>query len=443
MSTEKEKRELERLTKEYTEGNPEDYSWLKDFEHEDFDFANMETVPVEQLEDSQMNNIKMDPKYSGAETASLKQLEEMSKEGLTLRDEANLEQIQKSGNRNLQGQMGAISQNMQSRGIAGSGLEMMGKQQAAQANAEREAMRGLEVGAQSQERKRGATMDLGQLSGQLSNRDFNRDARTAQAQDVVNRFNTNNTNKERSHVRDSNWEGQNDAAQYNNRGLNRANEGNITGRQGIENKNVSGRNANRDTDYAANMDMGKMNYNAKVDADNKEALRRAAEKKRKRKKKSAVGSAVGGVVGGVAGAYFGGPAGATAGASAGSQLGGAMAAHGGKVSGNASDEDTYQNDTQTINVSAGEVIIPSSIADEPETVRDFVEMLNEQGEAGTIEQRNPSLQVDEPQQVGFSNRPESTSASEFEAAQEGEEEEADIIDNLLETISILTKKRGR
>ncbi len=378
---------IQGLAEEYANTMPEEYQ----------DLGSAETVAQEA---SWMADIKTDPRFSDAELASLTQLETMADEGLTATDRADMSRIEGSANRNLQGQMGAINQQMQARGISGSGLDMVSQQNAAQAMAEKQAMQDLEVAAQGQQRRESATFDLGRLGSQLGAQDFDRQARQAQAQDVINRFNTSNTNQ--ANVRDQQRQ------------------------QGLSDRNVTGRNVHADNAYNARMGAARLGYDAGVDQDNQANIRHQQGNAARRGQTAGIGSAVGGV----AGAIYGGPAGAAAGSQIGGQAGGAYAdsqnknkyAHGGKVPmdyaegggipGETNGIDSYADDTVEIMVQPGEIVIPETVAQSPEDSAAFVAEVNGDPMAGT-EVGNP------------------------------EDKDDDVVGMFIKTVSELNKKKRR
>lgn len=308
---------------------------------------------MDRLGPSAYGDIKTDPTYKNNELEALRQLEEQSRDGYSAQDKADLGRIEQNSNRANRGRQGAIDQQIQGRGLGGSGLEFALKQQAAQDAAEQEALSGLEVNAQMQNRKQSAAQNLGQLSSQLQNNEFSQSAQKAQAADAISRFNTQNSNARQ---------------QYNNQGVN------STAQQNFQRANQTADNqTNADYGYRKDsLGVGQSNatteYNNATDMYNREEAKKAAAAK----KKSGMGSAIGGVIGGVAGAYFGGPAGAAAGASVGSSVGGSMA-HGGKVKGpEITQGDNEQNDVIPIRVSAGEIVIPKSHAKDPMKAAKFV-----------------------------------------------------------------------
>jgi len=308
---------------------------------------------LDRLGPSAYEDITSDPRYKDNEMEALRQLEDQSKNGYSDRDKADLARIEQNASRANRGRQGAIRQEMENRGLGGSGLDFALRQQAAQDSAEQEAISGLEKNAQVQDRKQSAAASLGSLSSQLQSRDHAQASQKAAAADEIARFNTQNSNQRQS---------------YNNQNQNSAN---------TQNWNRTNQVADQNTDAQADYRRDKLNveqggatkqYDYATEMYNRDQAKKAA----KAKKKAGVGSAIGGVVGGVAGAYFGGPAGAAAGASVGSSVGGSFA-HGGTVPGKAKHQgDHPENDTVLALLSPEEVVLPRTVAKDPMKAAAFV-----------------------------------------------------------------------
>lgn len=346
---------LQQLLDEYKRSGPESYDWLGDYQYQQIDPALLES-----LGDTELAGIQTDPRYDQYIMSALADLEDQARTGFTARDEADLARIEAQNRRQLKGSEGAIRQNMAARGIGGSGLEFIARQQAAQDAADRQALAGLEKLAQMGERRQSATARLGGLGSQLQGQQYDQLARAASAQDAINRFNTANRVG---------------AQMENIRGVNQAGMFNQQGRQSQANLASGAKQAHRDK----TLDLG---YNARVEDLNRQALIDAE----RRRRRSGVGAAIGGALGAGVGGFFGGPAGAGAGYGVGSGLGGAFAAHGGEVTDDTG-IDAYENDTKMVFVSPGEVIVPRSKADNPQEAAMFVEQVTS-GSGGSVEDRN-------------------------------------------------------
>lgn len=357
-----------------------------------------QTLPPEELAKlgaSRMDGITTDSRLVDAEFDALRSLEERSKEGLTLQDEADMARLQSDVNRRNRGRMGAIQQNMQARGMSGSGLDLLAQMQASQDATEMEALASLEKAAQSQNNKRAAAMDLGSMASRQRGQQFEEQAAKARAADEIARFNTANmVNLQNKNVDtgnraiEQNWTRTNETndrntgvrnteATQNWERLNQTNDRNTAGRNDTAAQNWQRSNATSDRNTAADAAFradklgaqtaqGQNKYNYSVDRENFEKMQEMQREQRKAGKTGAIG----GIAGAVAGSYFG-PAGAAAGYQIGSGLGQGISyyAHGGKV-------DSIENDTVPAMLSPGEVVIPRSIADDPVKSSEFVAEAN-------------------------------------------------------------------
>jgi len=184
---------------------------------------NPEMQAVIDAEASRMEGIATDPRLKLAQMQSLEQLQKIGVEGLRPEDKAALSRIQGDVAGSEQARQESILQNMQQRGVAGSGAELASRLSSSQDAANREMQGGMDIGAMASQRALQAIMNAGTLGGQIQSQDFNQQAQTASAQDVINRYNSMN----RQQVL-----GQNVASK------NAAQAGNLQNAQNIANSNV-------------------------------------------------------------------------------------------------------------------------------------------------------------------------------------------------------------
>lgn len=173
---------------------------------------NPELETAVELGPSKMEGIMTDPNLRKAQMNALTKLQGIGDAGgrdaQFMADQARLES---DVNTNLQGQQGAITQNMATRGLSGGMSEMVAKQMAAQGAANRQAQMGMDAKAQAEQRALSALMQSGQLGGQMQSQDFNQQSAKAQATDAISRFNAANQQQ----VMGSNVAAKNQAQQYN------------------------------------------------------------------------------------------------------------------------------------------------------------------------------------------------------------------------------------
>lgn len=178
--------------------------------------------------DSAMKGITLDPALKEKQMASLQALQELADGGgMTLTDQANLRKIQDQVNTEARGSREAILQNAQSRGLGGSGLELMANLQNQQDAATRAASGGLDIAAQARDRALQAMIQGGQMAGDVRGQDFDQQAQVAGAQDAISKFNAQN---------------QQQVNMYNTGARNDAQAQNLANKQEIANQNVGTRN---------------------------------------------------------------------------------------------------------------------------------------------------------------------------------------------------------
>jgi len=374
----------------------------------------------EQQKQSGMADIATDPRYKDAELAALRELEDQSQNGFTARDRADMARVEASVNRANRGRQGAIQQNMQARGMTGSGMDLVAQMQSAQDADEIAAMRALEREGMMQERKSQATMGLGSMSSNLQSRDFGQAAAKAQAQDAIDRFNVANSNEAARYnnqgvnqTAQNNWQQANELARYNNQGLNQTaqanwqqtnadNRYNNVGLNEAANQNWQRANSTSDKNAGAAYDFSRDRMAAKTgqaarayDYSVEGQKRRELADQQAEQAASGKFGAVLGTVGAVIGGIKGGPAGAQAGYGVGNGIGQgvgrtayANGAYGrqGMAYGGYVERDPYapylEDDEEPIDdprfdtipkfLSPGEMVIPRSKAQDPDEARDFV-----------------------------------------------------------------------
>ena len=392
---------------QYQSGNPLSLSQFQ--QGADVNYETLSPADQAKLRQSAMGDIKTDPRLVNAEMDALRGLEERSKEGLTLQDQADMARLQGDVNRRNRGRMGAIQQNMQARGMAGSGMDLLAQMQSNQDATEMEAIASLEKAAQAQNNKRDATNDLGNMASQQRGRAFAEDSAKAQARDAIERFNTTNMvnlqNRNvdtRNQATNQNWDRRNSTNDRNtnvtndqntqnwnrNNSTNDRNVGvaNDTSRSNWERTNsTNDRNVGAGYDYrkdkmtaGVNKAGGAMNWSA--DQQNRQMMQDAQNKQGVSDKIGGLFGAGGAVVGGI----YGGPAGAQAGYQGGKAAGGAIGnqyydnqykgyAHGGLIDGpEYVPGDHPANDQVPILASGGEMMLPKSVSTDPAKAAQFV-----------------------------------------------------------------------
>lgn len=134
---------------------------------------NPELETAVNLGPSEMQGISTDPALKQAQMNALMKLQGIGEAGE--RDAqfmADASRLENDVNTNLQGQTGAISQNLAARGMSGGGSELVAKNIAAQGAANRQGQMAMDLNAQAQQRALQALMQSGQLGGQMDAQSF-------------------------------------------------------------------------------------------------------------------------------------------------------------------------------------------------------------------------------------------------------------------------------
>ena len=172
---------------------------------------------------SLMGGIKTDPRLQQAQMQSLGSLQELSQGGLRPQDIAALNQVRAQSNQQANAATQAALQQMQARGQSGSGDTLAAALIASQGAANRAQQGGLDIGGQAAQGALQAISQAGNMASGMQGQQFGQQAQQASAQDVINRFNAQNSQQ----VNAANVAAQNQAQSQN-----------LTNRQNIMNQNT-------------------------------------------------------------------------------------------------------------------------------------------------------------------------------------------------------------
>lgn len=177
---------------------------------------------------SELAQISGDPRLKDAQMSALTKMQQIGQDGLGAQDRLRINDVRRNVAQDQQAADAAIMQSMNARGAGGSGVELAQRLISGQGQANRASMQGDQIAAQANQQALDAIMKSGQLGGDIRTQDFSEEARKAEAQDVINRFNTANRQNVSS----------------NNVGLrNRAQEVNLGEKQRIADSNTNTRNS--------------------------------------------------------------------------------------------------------------------------------------------------------------------------------------------------------
>lgn len=142
---------------------------------------------------SKWENMQSDPAMLAKQQASLAALDQIATSGgMTLTDKANLADIQGQAAMQDRGRREAIQQNMQARGLGGSGQELLAQLASSQAATNQGSQAGMDVAGRAQERALQSILQSGQLAGDIRQQGWEEQAQKAQALDAISQFNQNN-----------------------------------------------------------------------------------------------------------------------------------------------------------------------------------------------------------------------------------------------------------
>lgn len=144
-------------------------------------------------EQSSLMDIESDPSLRSAQMESLSKVQDIAdQDGMTLTDQARLNQILGKTGSQARGAREAVMQRFQEQGRSSPGLELVAQMQANQDASTQASNEGLNVAADAEERALQAILQSGQLGSQIRGQDFSEEAKVAEAKDAINRFNTAN-----------------------------------------------------------------------------------------------------------------------------------------------------------------------------------------------------------------------------------------------------------
>lgn len=150
----------------------------------------------ELLKGTSLEKIAIDPSLKAAQMDALSSLQDIASQGgMTLQDKANLERMKMQVAEADKGRRDAIMQNMATRGMGGSGMELLANLQSSQAATNQAAQQGLDIAGMAQQRALDAMSRGGDLAGRLRGQDYEEQANLARAKDAINQFNTQYMNQ--------------------------------------------------------------------------------------------------------------------------------------------------------------------------------------------------------------------------------------------------------
>lgn len=147
-----------------------------------------------QQSQSGLSGISLDPASRDAEMAALSKMQDLAQNGgLDAQSQQQLTQAINQTNANEKGQRDAIVQNAAARGMGqGGGAMLAAELQASQGDANQAAAGGQSAAAAAEMRALQALQGSASIGATLNSQDYQQKAAAAEAQDAINRFNTQN-----------------------------------------------------------------------------------------------------------------------------------------------------------------------------------------------------------------------------------------------------------
>lgn len=146
-----------------------------------------------QLGPSAMQQVKVDPRLAQAQMSALNQLSQIGQFGMTPAEAAALKEAQRQAMATATAQSKQIQSDFARRGMGGAGAELAARLEAAQAGADRASSSSNQVMQDARQRAMQALMQSGSLAGQMGQQQFGQQSDIARARDIINQFNTQNS----------------------------------------------------------------------------------------------------------------------------------------------------------------------------------------------------------------------------------------------------------
>jgi len=149
-------------------------------------------LDAEQLDPSAMEGISTDPRLQENQMAALEAMRERAEGGLSTQDRYMMEELMGQAGAQEKSQRAAIEQDMAERGMDDSGQSLMMKLQNQQASANQGRKQAMQMANQAAQGKQSALANMANMSGNMQNADFSRQAQKASARDAIAKANAMN-----------------------------------------------------------------------------------------------------------------------------------------------------------------------------------------------------------------------------------------------------------
>lgn len=322
-----------------------------------------------------------------AQAGALQQMAGVSRTGFQASDRMALNKVRNEGARDQQAKEAQILQQMQARGMGGSGAELAMQLSNSQSGADQASEQSDRLAAQAQQNALAAIGSTANMASQARGDDLKLASGKANAQDEMNRFNVSN---------------QREVAQRNVAGRNQAQAANLEESQRVYEQNIvnkRGEALRQETAKQTKFDNQMKLAAGRANALNGVATQANSMGQAAADSKQGMWSGIGQLGGNIAKAGMSSDDNSINPSTGTDRAGGSTSmstdylnsAHGGVVPGHASvPGDSYENDTVPVKLSPGEVVIPRSVASHPSKIPGFLKKTKSIPEQNKKESKGPS-----------------------------------------------------
>ena len=149
-------------------------------------------LQAEQLQESQLAGVSVDPRMKQAQVKALEEITGLSEQGLGAEDKAAMNSLMRQNSGAAQAQNASVLQDAAARGTLNSGNALIASLNAGQNQANRGQEQAMQIAAQASAARREALSQKANLATTMGQNDFAQKAQVANAGDAINRFNAQN-----------------------------------------------------------------------------------------------------------------------------------------------------------------------------------------------------------------------------------------------------------
>lgn len=157
------------------------------------EYGTQEEQQVENLQDSSLEDIRLDPQYKEAQMDALNEMMRAGQEGgLTDEDKLKFDQVLDASNQENQANQKSILNTMAQQGTLDSGSALIAKLNANANSTQQASDRGRDLALASSQARRDALSQAANMSNTMQNNEFQRAQTVANAKDTINKYNAVN-----------------------------------------------------------------------------------------------------------------------------------------------------------------------------------------------------------------------------------------------------------